>query len=85
MADDIRELESHEHDDRGRRDAGQKRHHRSHALAARGESHGLREHRAEFPPEDTEQRKLAHISVFSDTCGEFSVSSQAVQSFVTAC
>ena len=55
------------------------------ALAARGKSHGLREQRAGFPPEDTEQRKLAHISVLSNTPGEFAVRSQAVQPFHTAC
>jgi hypothetical protein len=38
-----------------------------------------------FPARDTEQRKLAHISVVSDTRGDFSVFSQAVRSFTTAC
>jgi hypothetical protein len=45
--------------------------------------HGLRGHRVEFPQENTEQRKLAHFSGLSDTQGEFSVFSQAVQSFTT--
>jgi hypothetical protein len=38
-----------------------------------------------FRPRRTEQRKFAHFSVFSDAHGEFSVFSQAVQSFTTAC
>ena len=38
-----------------------------------------------FRREITEQRKLAHFSVFSDERGEFSVFSQAVHVFTTAC
>ena len=38
-----------------------------------------------FGPSRIEQRKLAHFPVFSDAQGEFSVFSQAVQSFTTAC
>jgi len=38
-----------------------------------------------FRPRRTEQRKLADFSEFSDERGEFSVFSQAVQSFTTAC
>jgi hypothetical protein len=38
-----------------------------------------------FRPRNTKRQRLAHISVFSDTQGEFSVFSQAVQSFTTAC
>jgi hypothetical protein len=53
--------------------------------AARGKSHGLRGNGAEFPVGGTEQRKLARFLRGSDEDGEFSVSSQAVQRFTTAC
>jgi hypothetical protein len=42
---------------------------------------GCEDTESSFPARDTEQRKLAHISVVSDTRGEFSVFSQAVRSF----
>jgi hypothetical protein len=54
-------------------------------LAARGKATGGEGTESSFPARDTEQRKLAHISVVSDTRGEFSVFSQAVRSFTTAC
>ena len=38
-----------------------------------------------FRPSNTEQRKLPHVSVISDTRGKFSVNSQAVPGFTTAC
>ena len=38
-----------------------------------------------FRQRHREQRRLAHVSVFSDTPGEFSVASQALQRFTTAC
>jgi hypothetical protein len=46
---------------------------------------GCEDTESSFPARDTEQRKLAHISLVSDTRGEFSVFSQAVRSFTTAC
>src|SRR4029450_11641545 len=42
-------------------------------LAARGKATGGEGTESSFPARDTEQRKLAHISVVSDTRGEFSV------------
>ncbi len=38
-----------------------------------------------FRPRYTERKKLAHFSVCSAQDGEFSVFSQAVQNFATAC
>jgi hypothetical protein len=46
---------------------------------------GREDREPSFGPRHTEQRKLAHFSVFSDERGEFSVFSQAVQFFSTAC
>jgi hypothetical protein len=48
-------------------------------------SHGCEDTEPSLYPENAEQRKLADFSVLSDERGEFSVFSQAVQNFATAC
>jgi uncharacterized protein YfaP (DUF2135 family) len=48
-------------------------------------SHGLRVNGAEFPLEQQSKQKLARFLCFSSPEGEFSVDSQAVQHFTTAC
>jgi hypothetical protein len=46
---------------------------------------GIEETGPSFRPNRAESRKLANFSVFSDGQGKFSVFSQAVERFATAC